>query len=153
MSAEDDFSTLCNIWNDIGPFNMNLFSNRLILQKKIFLLQQLGFNLNYQFGKYIRGPYCSRLATDGYKINMLKNTGTGNISEVSLEKLKRLSESHENDPLWFELVSFIVYLKNVEKKNKDEIEQSIIKQKSYLFEKSRFEDAYRKLEQIEIISC
>ena len=72
---EDNFSTLCNIWNDIGPFNMDLFSHRLILQKKIFLLQQLGLKSDYSFKIYLRGPYCSQLATDGYKIKALEHIG------------------------------------------------------------------------------
>jgi len=37
---------------------------KLRLQKAIFLLQALGFPTNYEYDKYIRGPYSSDLAED-----------------------------------------------------------------------------------------
>lgn len=150
---QDNFSMLCSIWDEIGPFNMNFFSDRLILQKKIFLLQQLGENLKYDFRKYIRGPYCSQLATDGYRINAMESINGGNvINNNSIEKIKKLGENHESDALWFELISFIVYLKNINNKNKEEIRTTVIEEKPYLYDESSFEEAYSRLIEIGIIN-
>ena len=33
------------------------FDDRLLTQKKVFLLQELGVNLGYAYNWYVRGPY------------------------------------------------------------------------------------------------
>lgn len=47
-------------------FSMDTFDDRLRLQKFIYLLQAYGVYLGYDFSWYLRGPYCSSLATDGF---------------------------------------------------------------------------------------
>lgn len=47
-------------------FSMDTFDDRLRLQKFIYLLQAHGVYLGYDFSWYLRGPYCSSLATDGF---------------------------------------------------------------------------------------
>ena len=47
-------------------FSMDTFDGRLRLQKFIYLLQAHGVYLGYDFSWYLRGPYCSSLATDGF---------------------------------------------------------------------------------------
>jgi len=50
------------------PFNMQTFDNRLLFQKRTYLLQELfGIPLGYMFGWYIRGPYSSELTRDGFE--------------------------------------------------------------------------------------
>ena len=39
------------------------FDDRLICQKKIYLLQSLGTNLGYTYNWYVRGPYSPALTT------------------------------------------------------------------------------------------
>ncbi len=143
--GEKRFSKLCNIWNIIGPFNMNLFSNRLMLQKKIFLLQEIGFNLGYTFTKYLRGPYCSTLANDGYKIETIKNDDGLDCSIENIDKLKRLEKGHEGDALWFELLGTIVYMNKKEGESKENIKKRLSEEKSYLFNEKIFEEAYSRL--------
>ena len=40
-------------------FSMDRFNDRLKLQKIIYLLQAFDVYLGYNFGWYLRGPYCS----------------------------------------------------------------------------------------------
>ena len=47
-------------------FSMDTFDDRLRFQKFIYLLQAHGVYLGYDFSWYLRGPYCSSLATDGF---------------------------------------------------------------------------------------
>lgn len=49
-------------------FSMDTFNDRLRLQKFIYLLQMHGVYLGYDFSWYLRGPYCSSLATDGFML-------------------------------------------------------------------------------------
>src|SRR3989338_7845178 len=99
------FLLLSKVWARIGSPDMNLFSGRLILQKKVYLLQEAGLNLGYDFKLYIHGPYSSALAADGYKMNMKDNISEDKVDDVAFDKLKSLEEGHFNDAFWFELLA------------------------------------------------
>lgn len=49
-------------------FSMDEFDDRLRLQKTVYFLQAFGINRGYQFGWYLRGPYCSLVAIDGFDL-------------------------------------------------------------------------------------
>jgi len=48
------------------PATMTSFDERLALQKTIYLAQQVGVPLGYQFSWYLRGPYSKDLTSDAY---------------------------------------------------------------------------------------
>jgi hypothetical protein len=59
--------------SNIGfDFNVNFFNDRLKVQKYVFLAKFLGWNHNYHYNLYIRGPYCSELADDYYNLDNLE---------------------------------------------------------------------------------
>ena len=150
-----EYILLCSIWDRIGPFDMNRFTDRLILQKKVFILQEIGLDFGYRFGKYTYGPYCSRLASDGFKVNLKENSKNANkecIDEEFLVKLKELEKGHERSASWFELLGTIAYLRNKERKSKEEIKEQISKEKAYLFEEKLFDEAYKKLLELKVIN-
>jgi uncharacterized protein YwgA len=47
---------------------MRTFAERLLLQKRVYFIQQFGAPLGYSFGWYVHGPYSSDLARDGFEI-------------------------------------------------------------------------------------
>ena len=49
-------------------FSMDGFNDRLKLQKLVYLLQAFGVYLGYDFSWYLRGPYCSLLAHNGFSL-------------------------------------------------------------------------------------
>lgn len=49
-------------------FSMDEFDDRLRFQKTVYLLQAFGINRGYDFSWYLRGPYCSLAAHDGYDL-------------------------------------------------------------------------------------
>lgn len=59
------------IHKSLGGFSMNTFSDRLRLQKSVYLLQEFGVKLGYDYSWYIRGPYCSRLAKIGFDLELI----------------------------------------------------------------------------------
>ncbi len=151
--VKDSFSLLCSVWNEIGPFNMDRFSDRLLLQKKVFLLQEIGLNFGYSFGKYRYGPYCSSLASDGYKMNIKNNSeNNDNCDPKFLKVLKELEKGHEKDTAWFELLGTITYLNKKMSKKKNEVKQIVAKEKPYLFEEALFEEAYSRLASAGLVS-
>ena len=53
------------VLNDLGMDpSMDSFDERLILQKTIYLLQQMGIHLGYRFSWYLRGLYSRELTAD-----------------------------------------------------------------------------------------
>ena len=50
-------------------FSMEEFDDRLRLQKFVYLLQAHGIYLGYDFSWYLRGPYCTSLATAGFMLD------------------------------------------------------------------------------------
>ena len=64
---------LLNILKFFGKdIDMQIYKDRLILQKLIYLLDSKGVEFNYNFGWYVRGPYSSSLASDGYALSEKK---------------------------------------------------------------------------------
>ena len=51
-------------------FTTDSFTDRLILQKAIYLAQAAGINLGYYHRWYLYGPYCSTLAEDAFAVEM-----------------------------------------------------------------------------------
>ena len=58
------------------------FDERLICQKKVYLLQSLGTNLGYTYNWYVRGPYSPALTT--YVYSNLELLSHENFSEYKL---------------------------------------------------------------------
>lgn len=49
-------------------FSMESFDDRLRFQKTVYLLQAFDINRGYDFAWYLRGPYCSLAAHDGFDL-------------------------------------------------------------------------------------
>lgn len=60
-------------------FSMNEFNDRLKLQKLVYLLQSCGVYLGYDFSWYLRGPYCSLLAHNGFSLQDIYHRIPDNI--------------------------------------------------------------------------
>jgi uncharacterized protein YwgA len=153
-NEKDPFLLLSSVWKKLGSPNMEKFGGRLLLQKKIYLLQELGLNLGYGFNFYIHGPYSSQLASDGFKVQLNEEMVDNNsLSESeAFRKLESIEKGHEGEESWFELLGAIVYLNKERSLNKEEIEAFVKDKKSYLYKKTLFDEAYNKLIKEGIIS-
>ena len=49
-------------------FSLDEFDDRLRFQKTVYLLQAFGINRGYDFSWWLRGPYCTLAAHDGYDL-------------------------------------------------------------------------------------
>lgn len=106
-------------------FDMEYFSDRLKLQKVIYLLQQCGINLGYSFSFYIYGPYSTELARDAFQIQDFSKVQPVGFEDKSIEeKFKQFLEKinpYKDNTLWLEIASSIHALKKIyplETKNK-----------------------------------
>lgn len=85
-------------------FDMSNFSDRLKLQKLVYLMKVSNINLGYNFRLYLHGPYCSLLARDGFDMPNIKES-----NEVIFEDL-------EKEKLFQKLLSFLSDFKDSEDK-------------------------------------
>lgn len=80
-------------------FSMDAFNDRLRLQKFIYLLQAHDIYLGYDYSWYLRGPYCTALATDGFMLEEFydmmpdgkQSKSEGFASSVMRERFKKFS--------------------------------------------------------------
>lgn len=67
-------------------FDMTIFSNRLKLQKMVYLMQVSGLNLGYEFRLYLKGPYSTILARDGFDMPNIKKSSELKFEDVDSEQ-------------------------------------------------------------------
>lgn len=102
------------------------FDDRLLSQKKIFLLQELGVDIGYSYNWYVRGPYSPDLTT--YIFNNLDVLREQDFSQYrfsddvqqrinSVNALSNARPVSLSIPSWYELLASVLYIKKKWKKN------------------------------------
>ncbi len=145
-------------------FEIDTFKKRLILQKAVYLAQEIGVRLGYYYQWYLYGPYCPSLARDGYSISeeLIKDVDESKgwildkASQNRLDRLKKLIiESEEEDrSRKLELlasVHFLLKRRQVQDKNTAEI-TAILKKFGKDFTEREVEDAMRELDKYELLA-
>jgi len=98
---------------------LDLFRDRLVLQKAVYLVQAAGCELGYFYGWYLHGPYCSALAKDVFAVvedpESLDELGDRWVlDDESLKQLQRLQAlipvNRANLPRHLELLASVHYL-------------------------------------------
>src|SRR5262244_2477390 len=77
------------------PIRLDSFSDRLILQKAVYLSQAAGVQLGYSYNWYLRGPYSPTLTRDAFAIDTELKQGVddskgSNLDPTSLQRLGEL---------------------------------------------------------------
>lgn len=110
--------------NGIGEdFNISDTEKRKLLQKQVYLAQQLGLPIVYSFSWYIHGPYSPSLTKDYYDLDASLRAGdeimhyqlnekyqpiAERLLELMRQKPKALAEKED----WAELLASIAFLRN-----------------------------------------
>lgn len=102
-------------------------SERLRVQKAIYLTQALGLNLGYGYSWYLKGPYSTSLTQDYYQLADLIHAGDepavklNATAKQALQNVKGLLSKPDDvklsKPHWFELLASIHYLMKVSRKS------------------------------------
>ena len=99
--------------------NKDSFDDRLIAQKKIYLLQELGINIGYSFNWYIRGPYSPHLTSYLYNnYDMLKEQDFTkyHLSDPAKKTINKVNDFSKACPeslsnaSWYELLASVLYI-------------------------------------------
>lgn len=136
-------------------FSMFKFSDRLKLQKIIYLFQSKGFNLGYSFNLYLYGPYCNELTKDGYQIEQIKSfeeieklTFSGQEGKDFEEFIVKLNlNDRKNDLEWLEITSSYLILKKSLSQGTDEeiIERIKIKRPDFEISNEKIKEVIKEV--------
>ena len=92
-----------------NQFNMENFDNRLKLQKIVFLLQQQGIDLGFNFNLYIYGPYSRDLTKIGFYIKDFEKIRKVKFVEEDIEtkfiEFKTRIQPFKDKIDWLEIAS------------------------------------------------
>jgi uncharacterized protein YwgA len=131
---------------------MRSFEGRLKLQKIVYLMEgAFDLNIGYGFSWYVRGPYSTEVANDGFAMRGLY-ASIPPAKFVDPEAEKRFSDfqtflgDKKDDADWLEIVASIHFLRKVHPRmTKQEIIQRV-KNKQWYFTKVQCEAAWSYLE-------
>ena len=153
---DNDVFTLGLVLKNIDNFDMESFSGRLTLQKTIYMLQAFGLYLGYEFTWYLRGPYCSRLARNGFELQeTYESVPRGLFEEKNLQmrfgEFLDFMEDKKRDPDRIEILASIHFLKSLYSgMTKSEIIDKVNKKQKY-FTKKQCINAWDELKKEKLI--
>jgi hypothetical protein len=147
--------------NELGGFSVKTFTDRLFLQKSIYLFQALGIDLRFRFALYDYGPYSDHLTLIACDIDndveLQDKADRLTIKEEVKSKIDVLKQMLAEKPYdlnnyhWFEFLSSIHYVKHISldgRGKKREIKDVLCKQQGkrfrFIFDKIRFQDHFEK---------
>lgn len=105
---------------DLNCFKLDTINDRILLQKKVYLAQDIGLPLGYGYSWYIHGPYSTDLTAVAYQIipegdvdienHSLKEPYASMILKVnSLENEINKRKLTIGVVQWYELIASIAY--------------------------------------------
>lgn len=138
---------------DLNCYSINTIDDRILLQKKIFLAQDIGLPLGYGYSWYIHGPYSTDLTAVAYQIvpegcesiekRHFKQFYSNIINRVNaLENRTILGKLKMSVVQWYELVASIAYWYKRGNKGEEDIVNKIKHTKPQFTEKQTRE-AYK----------
>ena len=151
--------------SDFGGIALDSFDKRLILQKRIYLLQLFGIDLRYRYNWYVRGPYCPSLTEEAFELDRRKDETEklNSAYELTQEAKKRLREYRKFEkempstdlPRFLELAASIHYLKHIGflpgGVTKDNIKKKLLERGKGNFSDEQVNSAWDLLDKYELI--
>lgn len=116
--------------------NKETFDERLVSQKKVFLLQEMGVDIGYSYNWYVRGPYSPDLATYIFSnLDVLKEQDFSKYHltesvQKNIDAVNNLGAKKPDSlslPSWYELLASVVYIHK--KWNKTDVFNCLIQYK------------------------
>jgi uncharacterized protein YwgA len=156
---------------EISELSLDTFSQRFNIQKRVYLIQLMGYDLGYRYGWYIKGPYCRHLTADAFTLREELAGGQRDyegykLSPQATDQIARAKNlwalpnglSIDSDH-WLELLASIHYLKHIvywpkgAKKDFDAIFKTLIESKPHFAHaKSAASQAWQRLDSFSLIT-
>ena len=85
------------------------FSNRLKIQKYVFISKYFGSKFSYAFNMHLRGPYSKGLSRDYYRLDATSSDESNILNSFNKEDFLRLIKGKSDG--WLELAATILHKK------------------------------------------
>lgn len=145
---------------DGRPPEMGNFAGRIAFQKRVYLLQELGLGLGYPFSWYVRGPYSSLLASDGFELHrnytdlVQGASHLSNDQRVVIDQFRRLISGFE-EPTRLEALASLHFLFKytfAQHATFDQVSRSLTENKRrFLNQVEMLQDAWNRLRQFGLV--
>jgi hypothetical protein len=129
---------LASVIDAFGGADLQSFDDRLLLQKRVFLLGVAGVDLGYVHSWYVRGPYCPALTRDAFAFDRERgrtelSTCGMSLPNVVVERIAVLKEAlgrYWRNSRELELLASVVFLHRTAKaKTATELIEALLKRK------------------------
>ncbi|MBU3217790.1 hypothetical protein LL033_09945 [Clostridium estertheticum] len=153
------------IFKNLNINSKNSLDCRVIIQKKIYLLQEQEVDLGYEYNWYLKGPYSPTLTSYVYdNLDVLKSMEYKEVS-LNTEVIRKITKVNEfqkwkpnnlSEASWYEVLASILYIfKNhcmwgIKDYNKENIIKTLIIEKPK-YSNQDCEFALKKLTEFEYI--
>jgi uncharacterized protein YwgA len=136
---------------------MQSFEERLVLQKVVYLAQQMGVTLGYHFSWYLRGPYSKDLTADAFS-NLTNSAPEGWILDTKTkEKLNKVKsivgniEDPKSLPRELEKLASVLFVIKTGQATESESITSRMKAAGKDFNQQEVDDAIRTLREFRVV--
>ena len=139
-------------------FGMGDFDHRLRVQKFVYLLQAFDIYLGYDYSWYLRGPYCTQLATTAYALSHSydviprdqKMAFTNPDVQERFERFKEFIKGRESDNDFLEIAASEHMLRKTTEMPRADIIARVRAKRDH-FTVAMCEDAWEDLERWNLI--
>jgi uncharacterized protein YwgA len=146
---------------------LDSFTDRLCVQKYVYLTQVVGLGLGYRYNWYLRGPYSPALTQDAFALPEEIQSGEDDFEDYELtdearsnmECVKALAKLPKDIdvavPAWLEVLASIHYLQNiaywpVKSPTKEEVISKLIEAKPQFVDRPEvIEAAWARLSELQ----
>ena len=128
MSAVISTSNLSTFFEMMGKKICEGFDDKFEVQKIIYLAQEYGIPIGYDFEWYLRGPYCNQVAKDAHQmVDTPEESKEIQLDEKKVAEFGKILEPYINNTEWLEIASSLIYLRNEQHPGRelDEVVSSI----------------------------
>lgn len=151
-----DSLVLGMVLKNLDNFDTTTFNGRLILQKTVYLMQAFGICLGYEFGWYLRGPYCTALTKHGLALNdTYRSVPRGSFGDENVQaqfsSFLRFMEDKKHDADRLEILASIHFLTRLHPKMDRSAILTKVKNKQEYFTEKQRKDAWRELQKRSMI--
>lgn len=127
------------------------FDERVKLQKTVYLLQEFGFDLGYDFSWYVHGPYSVLLTRDGYALARSDfRPKSVRLTEDYEDKFRQFVSDFlgqkKNNTKWLELLASMLFLRKRHPSWRKEMIFNRLRRKRLGVTRQAYEEAWRHLE-------
>ena len=124
------------------------FTERIVSQKTIYLLQEFGIQTTYDFKWYNYGVYSRELADDMFSStpSQIRTAVANSDVEAAIHKLTSFADEDIKNPLFLEMASSILFIyKTNSLLKKDEVFEVLLSKKPHLDNRKQFDSIFEKL--------